>query len=77
MASEVCSACGAENPAGSAFCRQCARRLDEATRESVTRQRAAALQDQPTGIRWTAVLIVLLVILIVAALVVAVAFFHL
>lgn len=65
----ICAACGSDNEAGSQYCRSCARRLDEKTREEVTRKRAAALQSQPTGVRWVAIVITVVVLIMVVAVV--------
>ncbi|HEV3310028.1 MAG TPA: hypothetical protein VG815_05885 [Chloroflexota bacterium] len=64
-----CPACGAGNEIGAHYCRQCARRLDAETGERVTQQRSTAIATQATGIRWTAVFLVILVVVAMAVLV--------
>ncbi len=76
MASVRCVACGADNPAGSLYCRRCARKLDEDTRRLIESQRVAAVQNQTTGIRWTVVIVTGLVIVVLAALVLGVLVIH-
>lgn len=70
MSQVRCPACGAENETGAQYCRQCARRLDAKTEERVTHQRSTAIATQATGIRWTAVFLVILVVAAMAVLVV-------
>jgi uncharacterized membrane protein YvbJ len=59
-----CQACGTENPSGATYCVKCARKLDAATQESITRQRA---EHTATGIRWSAVITVVLIALVIIA----------
>ena len=57
-----CEACGTENPPDATYCANCARKLDAATQEAVTRRRA---EHTATGIRWSAVLTGVVAVIIV------------
>ncbi|HZU12802.1 MAG TPA: zinc-ribbon domain-containing protein [Chloroflexota bacterium] len=61
-----CQACGTENPAGAAFCSQCARKLDETTQAAVAEQRS---RHTATAIAWTRVLVAALVVIVIVAVV--------
>lgn len=69
MMSVNCPACGTANDPGSQYCRQCARRLDDETRNAITQQRLDSLSSQRTGIRWMPIVVTGLVVIIVVVLV--------
>jgi uncharacterized membrane protein YvbJ len=60
----TCQACGAENPPGSTFCKNCANRLDPETQQNIVQRRA---EHTATGIRWSAVLMAIILLIIVIA----------
>lgn len=59
----TCEACGTSNPAQSAFCSKCARKLDADTQRAVVERRES---HTATGIRWSAVIIAIVLMLILA-----------
>ena len=71
-----CAACGEMNDSGSQYCRKCARRLDEETKDRIEATRSNAVASQSTVTRWSALLITIVlaavVIVIVLVLVLAV-----
>lgn len=60
----TCKACGTQNPSDSAFCANCARKLDPETQDAVVAQRAA---HAATGVRWSSIVISVVVLLIILA----------
>jgi uncharacterized membrane protein YvbJ len=76
MATIHCTACGTENPEGSVYCRECARRLDDATQEDVVQRRTAALEVQPTRLNWFAIGIALLILALIIAIIVGLLVTH-
>jgi uncharacterized membrane protein YvbJ len=73
MAAITCLACGATNSADAAYCKVCARRLDQSTADRVSQTRAAAVANQSTRLRTTAILIVSIVAAILVIVVVLLA----
>jgi uncharacterized OB-fold protein len=59
-----CEACGTENPPGTAYCTNCARKLDAETQAEVVRQRAS---HTATGVDWSRVILAVVVAIIVVA----------
>jgi uncharacterized membrane protein YvbJ len=62
----TCQACGADNPDGSAFCKNCATRLDPNSQERIAERRAA---HSSTGVRWSAVLLAIIIAIVLIAVV--------
>jgi len=73
-----CPACGTQNPDGSEFCVQCARRLDEDTHRRIADVRSATLSRQATGVRWMAVVVAVagVLVLVLALVLLAVFVLH-
>ena len=69
MSQVRCGACGTENPAGSVYCSQCARRLDDETSQRIEAQRSTAVATQTTTVRWVAIMIVVVAVAILVVLI--------
>ena len=59
-----CEACGTENPEGTVYCVNCARKLDAETQEAVARQRAS---HTATGINWARIVLAVVLALVIIA----------
>lgn len=59
----VCQACGTSNSPDAAYCSNCARKLDPATQNAITQQRAG---HTATGLNWSSVVMALVIVVLVA-----------